>query len=107
MEIKASAGELAYLMEEINRLSPVNIEGLLEITGEECEENTESENDSKGVKMMCQTEIEIVMKNGGQVVWKKDDWDDYIYDGKFFRIQKNNFCVGFYNLDEIISIIVR
>lgn len=56
---------------------------------------------------MYRTEIEIVMKNGGQVVWKKDDWDDYIYDGKFFIIQKNNFCVGFYNLDEIISIIVR
>lgn len=56
---------------------------------------------------MYQTEIEIVMKNGGQVVWKKDNWDDYIYDGKFLRIMKDNICVGFYNLNEIISIIVQ
>ena len=34
MEIKASAGEIAYLMEEINRLSPVNIEETLEATDE-------------------------------------------------------------------------
>ena len=37
MEIKASAGELAYLMEEISRLSPVNIEGTLEVADDEPE----------------------------------------------------------------------
>lgn len=35
MEIKASAGEIACLMEEINRLSPVNIERTLEATDEQ------------------------------------------------------------------------
>lgn len=35
MEIKASAGEIACLMEEINRLCPVNIEGVLEATDEQ------------------------------------------------------------------------
>lgn len=35
MEIKASAEENACLMEEINRLCPVNIEGVLEATNEQ------------------------------------------------------------------------
>lgn len=51
--------------------------------------------------------IKIAMKNSKQVVWEKDEWDDYIYDGKFFIIKKNNVLVGFYNLDKVISIIVQ
>ena len=40
MEIKASAGDLAFLMEEINRLSSVNVESTLEVTDDEPEETT-------------------------------------------------------------------
>ena len=43
MEIKASAGEFACLMEEINRLSPVNIESILEVTDDEPERTTGQE----------------------------------------------------------------
>lgn len=32
---------------------------------------------------MYQT-IKIVMLNGGEVMWEKDEWNDYYYDGKFF-----------------------
>lgn len=56
--------------------------------------------------MMYQT-IKIVMENSRQVVWKKDEWDDYLYDGKFFIIKKNNTWVGFYNIDKVVSIIVQ
>lgn len=35
MKMEVSAGELAYLMEEIGRLTPENIEGMLEISNEE------------------------------------------------------------------------
>ena len=55
---------------------------------------------------MYQT-IKIAMKNSKQVVWEKDEWDDYLYDRKFFIVKKNNAWVGFYNLDEVISIIVQ
>lgn len=58
------------------------------------------------MKVMYQT-IKIAMKNSKQVVWKKDEWDDYMYDGKFFIIKKNNTWVGFYNLDKVVSIIVQ
>ena len=55
---------------------------------------------------MYQT-IKIVMSNGSEVMWQKDEWDDYCYDGKFFIVVKNHRRIGFYNLDNIISIIVE
>lgn len=51
MEIKASAEELACLMEEINRLSPVNIEGILEVTDDEPERTTGQEGGFPHVRM--------------------------------------------------------
>ena len=51
--------------------------------------------------------IKIAMKNSKQVVWEKGEWDDYLYDGKFFIVKKNNVWVGFYNLDKVVSIIVQ
>lgn len=51
--------------------------------------------------------IKIAMENSKQVVWQKGEWDDYLYDGKFFIVKKNNVWVGFYNLNKVISIIVE
>jgi len=56
--------------------------------------------------MQYQTII-IAMKNSTQVVWEKAEWDDYLYDGKYFIIKKNGVWVGFYNLDKVVSIVVR
>ena len=51
--------------------------------------------------------IRIVMTNGKIFEWKKEEFDDYKYDGKFFIIVRNGEWVGFYNLDHVISIIVK
>ena len=61
MEIKASAGELACLMEEINRLSPVNIESILEVTDDEPERTTEQEG---GFPHVCMTSDGGIFING-------------------------------------------
>lgn len=50
--------------------------------------------------------IRIAMKSGRVVVWEKDDWDDYVYDGKFFVVTKKGKWIGFYNLDCIAAIAV-
>ena len=55
---------------------------------------------------MYQT-ITITMKNSEQFVWGKDAWDDYHYDGKCFIIKKNGEWIGFYNLDQVVSIVVQ
>ena len=51
--------------------------------------------------------IKIVMANSEEVKWTKEEWDDYVYDGKFFIIKRNSQWVGMYNLDYVISIIVK
>lgn len=51
--------------------------------------------------------IKIALNNSKQVKWEKDEWDDYIYDGKFFIVKKNDAWVGFYNLNNVISIIIK
>ena len=51
--------------------------------------------------------ITVTMKNGKFAEWKKDEWDDYTYDGKFFIVIKNEAWIGFYNLDEIRTIVVE
>ena len=51
--------------------------------------------------------IKIFTKSGKLILFNEDDWDDYLYDGKFFIIKKNNTWVGFYNLDKVVSIIVQ
>ena len=56
---------------------------------------------------MKKTLIKIIMTNGTEVKWVAEQWDDYVYDGKFFIIKKNGDWIGFYNLDYVISIIVK
>ena len=51
--------------------------------------------------------IKIVMANGTVIKWTKEQWDDYKYDGKFFIVQKDGAWIGFYNIDYVISIIVK
>ena len=51
--------------------------------------------------------IKIVFKNGCIVKWKKKEWTDYKYDGKLFIIIKDGEWVGFYNIDSIVSVIVK
>lgn len=53
--------------------------------------------------------IEVSFKSGQSTIWKADngDWDDYDYDGKMFIIKKDGNWVGFYNIDSILSIILK
>lgn len=51
--------------------------------------------------------IIITMNNSQEVKWQKEEYDNYRYDGKFFIIMKNGEWIGFYNLDAVISIIVK
>lgn len=51
--------------------------------------------------------IKITLKNSQEVVWKKEEFDDYIYDGRFFIIIKGPQWIGFYNLDSIISVTIQ
>ena len=51
--------------------------------------------------------ITVTMKDGKFAEWKKGEWDDYTYDGKFFIVMKNEAWIGFYNLDEIRTIVVE
>lgn len=53
------------------------------------------------------TTIKITLTNGREIKWTSKEWDDYKYDGKYFIVIKNGAWVGFYNLDSVISIIVR
>lgn len=51
--------------------------------------------------------IKITLKNGDICKWKKKRWTDYKYDGKCFIIIKDEQWVGIYNLDNIISIVIK
>lgn len=51
--------------------------------------------------------IIITMANSQKVKWQKEEYDNYIYDGKFFIIVKNGEWIGFYNLDTVISIVIK
>ena len=53
--------------------------------------------------------IDVTFKNGHSAVWEasKDEWDDYAYDGKVFIIKKRGAWVGIYNMDCIISVVVK
>lgn len=53
--------------------------------------------------------IEITFKNGHSANWEADkgEWDDYAYDGKTFIIKKNGAWVGIYNMDSVISVVVK
>ena len=53
--------------------------------------------------------IEIKFKSGHHniVTWSKDNYTDYKYDGRCFIVIKNDQWIGIYNMDSIISIIVK
>ena len=51
--------------------------------------------------------IKIYFRNGGMDHWKKKQWNDYKYDGKYFIVMKNGAWVGFYNLDDVMAIIIE
>ncbi len=51
--------------------------------------------------------IKITMPNAQEVKWSKEEYDNYIYDGKYFIIVKDGKWAGFYNLDAVISIVVK
>ncbi len=51
--------------------------------------------------------IKVVFRNGNVVKWKKNQWTDYKYDGKCFIIIDKKQWVGIYNIDSIISVIIK
>lgn len=53
--------------------------------------------------------IKITMANGSVVCWEasKGEWDDYAYDGTAFIVKKCGEWVGIYNMNHVISIIVK
>ena len=51
--------------------------------------------------------IKITMPNVQEVKWSKEEYDNYIHDGKYFIIVKDGKWAGFYNLDAVISIVVK
>lgn len=53
--------------------------------------------------------IEVTFKNGHSAVWEadKNEWDDYAYDGSAFIIKKDGAWVGIYNMDSVISVVVK
>ncbi len=51
--------------------------------------------------------IKIVFKNGSIAKWHPEEYTDYKYDGKCFIIIKDTEWIAFYNIDSVISIIIK
>ncbi len=51
--------------------------------------------------------VKIVFKNGCVVKWKEKEYTDYKYDGKCFILIKKEKWAAFYNMDSVVSIIVK
>lgn len=53
--------------------------------------------------------IEVTLTDQQTAVWEADegDWDDYIYDGTAFIIKKDGAWIGIYNMDHVISVVVK
>ena len=51
--------------------------------------------------------LKIIMNNSQEVKWQKEEYDNYMYDGKFFIIIKNGEWIGFYTLNAVVSIVVK
>ena len=53
--------------------------------------------------------IEVTFKSGHSATWSAEqgEWDDYSYDGKAFIIKRNGAWVGIYNMDSVISVVVK
>ena len=51
--------------------------------------------------------IKLILKNGCEVKWLNAEYDYCYYDGKAIVITKDNKMVGLYNVDNVISTIVK
>lgn len=51
--------------------------------------------------------IKITFKNGNICTWGKDEYTDYKYDGKCFIVIRDEQWVGIYNMDNIISVVIK
>ena len=53
--------------------------------------------------------IEITFNNGHSAIWEanKGEWDDYSYDGRSFIIKKDGAWVDIYNMNHVISVVVK
>lgn len=48
--------------------------------------------------------IQITMTDGNYVCWEKEQYADYMYDGKIFVIIKGSKWIGIYNIDHVKEI---
>ena len=48
--------------------------------------------------------IEIIFKDGHSVTWRADG---YAYDGRVFIVRENGSWVRIYNIDNVISVVVK
>ena len=48
--------------------------------------------------------IQITMTNGTYICWKKEQYTDYMYDGKVFVVIKGSQLVGIYNIGHVREI---
>ena len=47
------------------------------------------------------------MSNSQEVIWGKEEFTDYRYDGKCFIIINGDKWVGIYNMDSVISVVCK
>lgn len=50
--------------------------------------------------------IKITFMSGVCVKWRKDEYTDYIYNGKTFVVIKNKAVVGIYNINCVSNIVI-
>lgn len=48
--------------------------------------------------------IQITMVGGNYICWEKEQYTDYIYDGKVFVVIKGSKWIGIYNIDQVKEI---
>lgn len=48
--------------------------------------------------------IQITMLGGNYSEWNKDQYTDYMYDGKIFVIIDGSKWIGIYNIDQVKEI---
>ena len=48
--------------------------------------------------------LNITLSNGAFIQWNKDQFTDYMYDGKCFIVIKGSQWVGIYNMNFVRSV---
>lgn len=48
--------------------------------------------------------LNITLSNGSFIQWNKDQFTDYMYDGKCFIVIKGSQWVGIYNMNFVRSV---